>query len=84
VAQEALQNVARHAGASHATIGVGQSDHTLALTIEDDGAGFDPRRTRGMGLIGMEERVRQLGGQFEVHSERGKGTTVRAILPLRK
>jgi signal transduction histidine kinase len=82
VVQEALQNVARHSGASHATIGVRQAGGTLSLTIEDDGAGFNPQRTRGMGLLGIEERVRQLGGQVEVQSEPGKGTKVRVSLPV--
>ncbi len=54
----------------------------LSLTIEDDGSGFNPQRTRGMGLLGIEERVRQLSGRLEVRSEPGKGTTVRVSLPL--
>jgi signal transduction histidine kinase len=82
VAQEALQNVARHSGASHARIAVSQSDTMLSLTVEDNGSGFDPRRTRGMGLLGIEERVRQLKGRLEVQSEPGKGTTVRVTLPI--
>jgi signal transduction histidine kinase len=48
----------------------------------DDGSGFDPRRVRGMGLLGMEERVRHLGGTFEVDSEPGRGTRVEIVLPL--
>jgi signal transduction histidine kinase len=82
VAQEALQNVARHSGASHAKVGVSQSDAVLSLTVEDNGSGFNPRRTRGMGLLGIEERVRQLKGRLEVQSEPGKGTTMRVTLPL--
>jgi len=82
VVQEALQNVARHSGASHAKIGVRQSGGMLALTIEDDGTGFDPRRTRGMGLLGMEERAGQLGGSLEIQSEPGKGATTRVLLPV--
>jgi signal transduction histidine kinase len=82
VAQEALQNVSRHSGASHAKIGVGQLDGMLSLTIEDDGSGFDPLRTRGMGLLGIEERVRQLGGRLEVQSKPANGTTVRVSLPV--
>jgi signal transduction histidine kinase len=82
VVQEALQNVSRHSGASHAKIGVRQAEGMVALTIEDGGSGFDPRRTRGMGLLGMEERVRQLGGRLEVQSQPGKGTMVRVSLPV--
>ena len=82
VAQEALQNVSRHSGASHAKVGVVQSGDMLWLTIEDDGSGFEPLRTRGMGLLGMEERVRQLGGRLEVQSMPAGGTTVRVSLPV--
>jgi signal transduction histidine kinase len=49
--------------------------------VSDDGRGFDPSRTRGLGLIGMEERVQRLGGNFTVDSAPGKGTTVKAELP---
>ncbi|HZL57498.1 MAG TPA: sensor histidine kinase [Bryobacteraceae bacterium] len=82
IVQEALQNVARHSGATHARIGVSQAKGTLALTVEDDGSGFDPKRTRGMGLLGMEERVRQLKGRLEIQSEPRKGTTVRVSLSV--
>jgi signal transduction histidine kinase len=82
VVQEALQNVSRHSGASHVKITVRQPNGAVSLTIEDDGAGFDPRRTRGMGLLGMEERVRQLGGKLEVQSQPGKGTTLHISLPV--
>jgi signal transduction histidine kinase len=82
VVQEALQNVSRHSGASHATIGVRQSDGVLSLKIEDDGSGFDPLRTRGMGLLGMDERVRQMAGRLEVQSNPGHGTTVLVSLPV--
>ena len=83
VVQEALQNVSRHSGASHATVNVQQTDNVLTLSIEDDGSGFDPQRTRGMGLLGMEERVRQLGGRLEVQSAPGKNTVVKVSLPVR-
>ena len=83
VVQEALQNVSRHSGASHATVNVQQTDNALTLSIEDDGSGFDPQRTRGMGLLGMEERVRQLGGRLEVQSAPGKNTVVKVSLPVR-
>ena len=82
VVQEALQNVSRHSGAAHVKINVRQPNGAVSLTIEDDGAGFDPRHTRGMGLLGMEERVKQLGGKLEVQSQPGKGTTLRVSLPV--
>ena len=76
VAQEALQNVSRHSGAKHARVIVKQTGRAVTMQVEDDGSGFDPSRTRGVGLLGMEERVRQLGGRLEVKSEPGKGTAL--------
>jgi signal transduction histidine kinase len=52
------------------------------LTVKDDGSGFDPSKTRGLGMLGMEERVRQLGGHLEVSSASGKGTVLRVTLPV--
>ena len=54
----------------------------ILLSVQDDGSGFDPQRVRGMGLLGMEERVRHLGGAFEVDSSPGRGTLVKVALPL--
>jgi signal transduction histidine kinase len=82
VAQEALRNCARHAGACAVRVGLSRSAHAVALSVEDNGRGFPAERTRGLGLLGMEERVTQLGGRFGVRSEPGKGTTVSAELPL--
>ena len=80
--QEALYNVSRHSGAKSATVNVRQEDGSLLLTVEDDGSGFDAAKVRGLGILGMEERVRQLGGQFEIRSAPGKGTELRARLPI--
>jgi signal transduction histidine kinase len=80
--QEALQNVSRHSGAKTATVTVRQDAGALFLNVEDDGRGYDPKKTRGLGVLGMEERVRQLKGQFEVRSAPGKGTTLRVTLPV--
>ncbi len=82
VVQEALQNVFRHSGAKSAVVTVRQDDSSLFLSVEDDGSGFDPEKIRGLGMLGMEERVRQLGGQFEVHSAPGKGTVLKVKLPI--
>jgi signal transduction histidine kinase len=82
VAQEALRNSARHAKARRAVVGIERESGLVALRVEDDGRGFTPSRTRGMGLLGMEERVAQLGGVFRVTSGPGRGTVVRAELPL--
>jgi signal transduction histidine kinase len=80
--QEALQNAARHAHAKNAKVlAKGESDK-VEIEIADDGIGFQPERARGMGILGMEERVRQLGGTIELRSAPGKGTTVHVVLPL--
>jgi signal transduction histidine kinase len=84
--QEALQNVARHSRATHARVAVKQEvkqdGAAITLTVEDDGTGFNPARTRGLGLLGMEERVRQLGGRLEVRSSIGSGAVLTATLPV--
>jgi len=82
VVQEALQNSARHSGASRVRIGLQKATKSVCLHVEDDGRGFTVGRTRGLGLLGMEERVAQLGGRFRVESAPGRGTTVRAELPI--
>lgn len=82
VVQETLHNVSRHSGAKSVLVCVEQTADTIALTVKDDGAGFDPSKTRGLGLLGMEERVRQLGGRLEIESQPGRGTTLRAALPV--
>lgn len=79
--QEALHNVSRHSRAGNATVKVLPQDESLVVSIEDDGAGFDVANTKGLGLLGMEERVHQLGGILQVESQPGRGTTVLATLP---
>jgi signal transduction histidine kinase len=82
VTQEALQNCVRHAGASAVRIGLTQAPKSVKLHVEDNGKGFRPARTRGLGLLGMEERVTRLGGRLLVRSEPGRGTTLSVELPL--
>jgi len=82
VVQEALHNCARHARAHSVRIGVRQTAGRIALSIQDDGQGFDARRVRGLGLVGMEERVQHLGGTFHVRSEPGSGTELQVELPV--
>lgn len=80
--QEALQNTATHAHARKATVVVKHGSNRVTVEIIDNGKGFEPERTRGMGILGMEERVRQLRGEFVIRSAPGKGTTVHAKLPI--
>ena len=82
VVQEALHNCARHAQARNVTVEVRQQPSQIVLTVEDDGRGFDSRRVRGLGLVGMEERVHHLGGVLRVKSRPGDGTTIAVVLPL--
>jgi signal transduction histidine kinase len=80
--QEALNNAATHSAARNARVSVVQTPGKLRVEITDDGRGFDPLRVRGMGLLGMEERVKRLGGMLSIESRAGQGTSVKAELPL--
>ena len=80
--QEALNNAASHASAKSAKVTVVQNPDKITVEITDAGHGFDPKRQRGMGILGMEERVRRLGGTLTIESASGKGATVKAELPL--
>lgn len=82
VTQEALTNCARHANASRVQITVANDSDRILISIKDDGAGFDTQRTRGLGLLGIAERIGNLGGVFEVESQVGRGTLLKAELPL--
>ena len=82
IAQEALQNVARHAQAKTVHIELKQNLDRLALSVRDDGIGFDAENVRGLGTVGMEERLRQIGGILRVTSQPGKGTTLVAEVPI--
>ncbi len=85
IVQEALTNCARHARAHDIRIGVHGRPDELFVTVEDDGVGMpeDDPRGRGLGLIGIEERVHQLGGSLDIFSQPGKGTVLRVRLPAK-
>jgi signal transduction histidine kinase len=80
--QEALHNITRHANAKSIDVRLHQNERTLVLEICDDGQGFFPEREKGVGLLGMEERVNHLHGSFRVKSTPGEGTSIRVELPL--
>jgi signal transduction histidine kinase len=80
--QEALNNAVRHSGSRNAKVIVGQSAKGITVRVSDDGRGFDPNRTRGLGILGMEERVKRLAGTFTVESKPGQGVTLTAELPF--
>jgi PAS domain S-box-containing protein len=84
VAQEALNNVSRHAGAHAASVALRQMDGGLLLAVRDDGVGFDPgspREGRSLGLASMRERVRLVNGTLDVESAPGRGTAIVAWVP---
>jgi signal transduction histidine kinase len=80
--QEAVNNAVRHAKARTVEVAVRREHQKVNVTVQDDGAGFDTRFLRGLGLLGMEERVRRLGGRLKISSEPGRGTMVHAGLPV--
>lgn len=84
IVQEALTNCARHAHPKDIRIAVHGYADRVSMTIQDDGAGFRAAESRGqgLGLIGMEERVKELGGTLSIYSQPGKGTALSAEIPL--
>jgi signal transduction histidine kinase len=82
IVQEALRNVVRHANAKSVRILLNQRSDELVLAIQDDGQGFVPEREKGLGLLGMEERVTHLHGSFRIESTPGVGTSIRVELPF--
>jgi signal transduction histidine kinase len=87
IAQEAMRNSLRHAGASQLLVTVEFGANELALTVADDGRGFNPESlgehgSGHLGLLGMSERTRLLGGHLQVRSAPGQGTVVEAAVPL--
>ena len=83
VVQEALTNCARHAEAKQVRISLQGGTDQIVLTIQDDGRGFDPEQmtAAGLGLIGIEERVRKLGGTVRIRSRVGEGTRLKVEIP---
>jgi len=81
---EALNNVAKYASASNATVHLSQENGWLSFDVTDDGVGFDALATSyGTGLQGMQDRVEAVGGELHVRSDRGRGTTVSGRVPAR-
>jgi PAS domain S-box-containing protein len=85
IIQESLTNVARHAKANHVDIHFDRTHDALTFAIQDDGRGIEEgamNKTRSFGLVGMRERVKAMRGEFQVHSEVGKGTQIQICIPL--
>ncbi len=89
VAQEAFANIAKHARASLVSVSIRRVKANVCMEIHDNGKAFDAKRQMNattnvrLGLLGMRERVEMVGGAFEVESEPGLGTTIRAQIPFR-
>jgi two-component system sensor histidine kinase UhpB len=85
--QEGLTNVIRHAEATSVDVRIAAAESaaeaSVILTVRDDGRGIDPLAPKGLGSLGMKERVECLGGDYAVESERGRGTSLRVVIPLR-
>jgi two-component system sensor histidine kinase UhpB len=87
IVQEALANAVRHAGASRIKVSLRADDDSVSAEIDDDGRGLASDRGEGddvlgMGLVGMQERARNAGGELEIQSVPGAGTRVRVVLPF--
>ena len=89
VVQEAVSNALRHAGAERIVVALREEADGIRLLVEDDGVGFDPdtvservRRGQHLGMVGMAERVRGVGGRFSVQAGKGSGSRIDAWIPL--
>ena len=90
VLQEALTNVAKHAGARNVHVRLARDEATVELIVQDDGIGLDAsmwaataaRNQRRLGLKGMRERAALLGGSVDVESRPGAGTSIKACFPV--
>jgi signal transduction histidine kinase len=85
IAQEALRNVKRHSGAARAEVRLEGAEEAISLSISDKGVGFDSyaeRARAGLGIRSMQERLRLLGGRFEIRTQPGTGTVIHVWVPL--
>lgn len=85
IVQEALTNIARHSGASDASVMLVSSANSVRAVVEDNGTGFDvefARERKSLGLIGARERAKLVGGRLSVESSAGNGTTIMAEVPV--
>jgi len=83
--QECLNNIVKHAGASRVAVSVSDAGQQIEIMVADDGDGFDTTATSsGFGLLGMRERLALVGGTMEIDSAPAAGTTVRAVIPVRR
>jgi len=85
IAQEAVNNILKHAEASHVVIGLQRRDNALVLYIRDDGAGFQlSKKRRGLGIHLMTHRASVVNGKLSIDTQPGHGTTITCRIPLRR
>jgi two-component system NarL family sensor kinase len=89
IVQEALHNIEKHSEAKKVELAIKRKPSRVSVSIRDDGRGIikqesDAKRNGGLGLVGMRERIRQVGGTFRIESNAGKGTIIYAEIPLKK
>jgi signal transduction histidine kinase/ABC-type uncharacterized transport system substrate-binding protein len=87
IVQESLQNLRKYSGASQGQVNLCKEGDRLFLSVSDEGRGFEMMEMRnrvGLGIRSMGERARLVGGQFEIHSQRGKGTRIDVCVPLQQ
>jgi signal transduction histidine kinase len=85
IIQEGLQNLKKHSGVAKAQVKLWTTGDKILMSVRDEGRGFDLKEITnngGIGIRSMEERVRLLGGRFEIHSEPTRGTRIEACVPL--
>ncbi len=83
--QESLTNVVRHSGAKKLAVSLKEADHSLVMTIADNGKGFDPQKVgdkKTLGILGMKERTEMIGGTYVINSMPGQGTSVIVSVPV--
>ena len=82
VVQEALNNCVKHSKASEVRVVIHRDGDGLSISVQDDGVGFDPEHNKGVGLLGMMERVAGVGGRLHIESHPGRGTILSIFFPL--
>ena len=88
--RELLVNIVKHSGGRHVLVTVERDEHTIGITVRDDGKGFDAREAgspaadSGFGLFSIRERLKSYNGSLQIESQKGKGTTVSVRLPVGK
>ena len=85
VLQEGLQNAVKHSGSRQVEVGLRGATDVIELTVRDSGVGFDPEEAiigSGLGLTSMKERLKLVHGELFIDSEPGRGTLIRATVPL--